>query len=76
MKEKILKIQSQLNYAMIEVKKTRSNKQLIYDYLFEAQTEVNKLASGDAGRCVTFCTDETTTSATKCKYCGKEKFEH
>lgn len=32
--------------------------------------------SSVVSKCSTFISDSNTTSATKCKFCGKEKFEH
>ena len=45
------------------------------------EREVKKLSLGGVvGRseqlCRTFLSDGTTTSATKCRFCGKEKWEH
>ena len=46
------------------------------EWYVKKQNEVKNLTISDVRRCVTFYPDTTTTSATKCKFCGKEKYEH
>ena len=42
----------------------------------EAQWKICVLFNVSNSVCRTFMADGTTTSATKCKFCGKEKWEH
>ena len=51
------------------------NNQLIINFIPNKYSEL-PLPPNNGLKCKTFVADDTTSSATKCQLCGKEKIEH
>ena len=40
------------------------------------QVQLNEMAIQPESKCTTFMADGSTTTATKCRFCGKEQWDH
>lgn len=71
--EEIFNAKAEYNKWLKEL--TNDEKELVLEMINEALHQSNVVGRSEQ-LCRTFLSDGTKTSATKCRFCGKEKWEH